>query len=80
MNFKYLDENGKYVDGEILYQTMIDGKVYVICNLHYGENNNSICACKEVIDENGQRYVALDESDNIEAIETQLEKIMKGEN
>lgn len=79
LNFKYLDENGNYVDGEILYETKIEGKVYVLGNLHYGPDNNAICAFKVIENGENQTFTKLDESDNIEAIMAQLNKIMREE-
>ena len=79
LNFKYVDENGNQIDGEILYETKVDGKAYAICNLHYGPDNNAICAFK-VIDEGGKHiYSKLDETDNIEALQMQIDKILRGE-
>jgi len=79
LNFKYVDENGNHINGEVLYQTQIDEKVYAICNLKYGPDNNAICAFKVIDDGNNQTFVKLDESDNIEALMIQLNKIVKGE-
>ena len=78
LNFEYVDENGKHVPGEILYQTKIDGKFYVICNLSYGPDNNDIVAFKVIEDGEGQKFVQLDESDNVEALKAQIAEMLKG--
>ena len=79
LNFKYIDENGNQVDGEILYETKVDGKLYAICNLHYGPDNNAICALKVIANGDDHTFTSLDESDNVEALKMQVDKILKGE-
>ena len=79
LNFKYVDENGKQLDGEILYETKVDGKNYAICNLHYGPDDNAICALKVVEDGENHMFTSLDESDNVEALKMQVDKLLRGE-
>ena len=76
LNFTYLDENGEKVQGEFLCETQIDGKSYALCNLHYGPDNNTICACKIVEDGDKRVAVKLDQTDNIEAIMAELNQML----
>ena len=76
LKFTYVDENGNNIPGEFLYETQIEGKNYAVCNLHYGHDKNDICACKIIGEGNNRKFAKLDQSDNVEAIMTQLNKIL----
>ena len=78
-NFTYLDENGVKVQGEFLYETTIDGKMYALCNLHYGADDNTICACKIIEDGDQRVFAKLDQTDNVDAIMAELNQMFMGE-
>ena len=79
MEFEYTDENGVTVAGEFLYETTIDGKDYALCNLHYGPDNNTVCACKVIRNGEEKTFARLDSTDNVEAITAQLQELLMGD-
>ncbi len=76
LNFTYVDEAGNNIPGECLYETKIDGKSYAICNLHYGPDKNTVCACKRIGEWNNKQFVRLDETDNKEAIMAHINRVI----
>ena len=79
MEFEYVDENGVKVPGKLLGEITIDDKDYAICNLHYGPDNNIVCACKIVYNGDQKLFARLDNTDNIEAITMKLNEILMEE-
>ena len=75
---KFINENGEEVNAEIIFQTDLNGRDYIIYALDKDADNVDLLAARVVKNEDGtERYVDLDENDDKQQLNAVIQSLLE---